>query len=283
MGRSLTAAAACSDPLFSIVVTTYNSPAALRASLRSLARQTDFGFEAVVADDGFTAETADMLSGLCETLPFSLRHVRQEDRGFRPGRARNLAVAESRGDYLVFIDGDCLVLPDFVAWHRKLAQPGHFVSGKRSWLTKAESERRLAGGLGGRWRWFARSLAVRCTRPVEFLPLPDGNWRHRKGGDWRGVQTCNLGVRSADFAAVNGFDNRYEGHGLEDSDLVLRLLRHGVRRKLGGCSSPVLHLWHERAPRSQDSPNFRLFRELLDREGSPARAADGMAQAVSTS
>ena len=253
-----------SGALISVVVTTFEAPAALRLSLRSLARQTDLGFDVTVADDGSSAETARMIAALREELPFALRHVRQENRGFRPGRARNLAVAGSRGDYLVFIDGDCFVLPDFVAWHRKLAQAGHFVSGKRSWLTRSESLRRLSGGPGGgRRRWFARALGLRCTRPLEFAPLPDGRWRHRKGGDWRGVQSCNLGVWRADFVAINGFDNRYEGHGLEDSDLAVRLLRSGVRRKLGSHSSPVLHLWHERAAGSQDSPNLPLFRELL--------------------
>ena len=281
MARRVTGVAARSGAPLSVIVTTFEAPDALRLSLRSLARQTDLGFEAIVADDGSSAATARMIAALREELPFALRHVRQEKRGFRPGRARNLAVGESRGDYLVFVDGDCFVLPDFVAWHRKLAQAGRFVSGKRSWLTRSESRRRLSGGPGGgRWRWFARALGARCTRPLEFAPLPDGSWRHRKSDDWRGAQSCNLGVRRADFVAVNGFDNRYEGHGLEDSDLVVSLLRSGVRRKLGSHSSPVLHLWHARAAGSQESPNLRLFRELLE-EKSPVRVADGLAEVAS--
>ena len=60
----------------------------------------------------------------------------------------------------------------------------------------------------------------------------------------------------------------------------MRLLRSGVRRKLGSHSSPVLHLWHERAAGSQESPNLRLFRELLE-EKSPVRVADGLAEVAS--
>lgn len=265
--------------LASVVVTTFDAPEALRVCLRSLARQTDRAFEAVVADDGSSSATARMLAALRGELAFPLRHVRQENLGFRPARARNLAVGASRGDYLVFIDGDCFVLPDFIARHRALARRRYFVTGKRSWLGRAESGRRLRGRVcDRRWRWLLRALAGRCTRPLEFVPLPDGRWRDRRSGDWRGAQTCNLGVWRGDFAAVNGFDNRYAGHGLEDSDLAARLLRGGVRRKLGSCASPVLHLWHERPAPASASPNRRRFQATLD--GGPVRAADGLEEAA---
>ena len=168
------------------------------------------------------------------------------------------------------------MLPDFVAWHRRLAQWRHFVSGKRSWLRRAESRRWLADQRGNRrLPWFGRALANRCTRPLEFVPLHDGRWRHRRSGDWRGVQTCNLGVWRADVEAINGFDNRYVGHGLEDSDFAVRLLRSGARRKLGNHGSPVLHLWHERPARGKStSPNRRLFFELLNADA--VRAPDGL-------
>ena len=263
----------------SVILATYNAPAALRASLESFAQQTDRGFEVVVADDGSTAETSELLAALAPWLPFPLRRAWQEDSGFRLARARNLAVARARGDYAVFVDGDCLVLPDFIAWHRRLAQPGHFVSGKRSWLRAGTSACWLARPRGHRrwrWRWFARALANRCTRPLEFVPFPDGRWRHRAAGEWRGAQGCNLGVWCRDLDRVNGFDNRYVGHGLEDSDLAVRLIRAGVRRKLGGHASPVLHLWHPRRAGAADSPNRRLFEAVL--AGAAARAPDGLAE-----
>lgn len=271
--------AAVRPETISVILATYNAPAALRASLESFARQTDRGFEAVVADDGSTAETGELLAALAPRLPFPLRRAWQEDSGFRLARARNLAIARARGDYAVFVDGDCLVLPDFIAWHRRLARPGHFVSGKRSWLRAGTSARWLARPRGrGRWRWFARALANRCTRPLEFVPLPDGRWRHRAAGEWRGAQGCNLGVWRGDLDRVNGFDNRYVGHGLEDSDLAVRLIRAGVRRKLGGHSSPVLHLWHPRRAGAADSPNRGLFEAVL--AGAAARAPDGLAEAA---
>lgn len=160
----------------SVVLSTYNAPAALAVSLQSFARQQDRGFEVVVADDGSRSETAELVARAAAGFPVPLRHVRQDDLGFRPARVRNLATAGSRGEYLLFVDGDCFVLPDFIARHRALAQRGHFVSGKRSWLGQAATHRRLARQpCNGRTRWLLRALAGQCTRPFEFLPLPDGS------------------------------------------------------------------------------------------------------------
>ena len=268
----------------SVILSTYNAPAALAVSLQSFAQQKDRGFEVVVADDGSTRETADLVATAGRSFPVPLRHLWQDDIGFRPARARNLATAHSRGDYLLFVDGDCFVLPDFIACHRALAQHGHFVSGKRCWLRRPASRRCLAGGgrNRGRAQWFLRALAQQCTRPFEFLPLPDGRWRRRRSSDWRGVQTCNLGVWRRDVLAINGFDNRYVGHGWEDSDFALRLIGSGVRRKLGSHASPVLHLWHERRHRQLGPAggNERLFQGTLA-EG-PVRAANGLREVAPT-
>src|SRR5690606_41513097 len=60
-------------------------------------------------------DTAALLKARAARFPTALRHVWQEDQGFRAGRARNLAIAASRGDYLLLIDGDMVLHPEFVA------------------------------------------------------------------------------------------------------------------------------------------------------------------------
>ena len=250
--------------LISVVLTTYNSPRPLSASLHSFKNQTDDGFEVVVADDGSTHETRNLIESLELDVPYPFHHVRQEDGGFCVARARNLAFARTSGEYIVFVDGDCFVLPDFVAAQRQLAESGYFVSGKRSWLREDFTRRWLDNpSHDGRLVWFSRALRNKCTRPLEFVPRQNGNWRYRRHRDWQGVQTCNLGVWRDDAVAVNGFDNRYQGPGLEDSDFVVRLIRRGILRKLGDRGSPVLHLWHERRKGPPGSPNGHLFQELL--------------------
>src|SRR5689334_759596 len=96
------------SPRVSLIITTYNRPEALAAVLRALDLQIERDFEVLIADDGSTDETRILLEGLRERVHFPLRHVWQEDRGFRAARARNLAVAASGGEYLVFLDGDCI-------------------------------------------------------------------------------------------------------------------------------------------------------------------------------
>ena len=253
--------------LISVILPTYNAVRPLMVSLRSLAKQTYLGFEVVVADDGSTAETGDVIKEMAKDLPFDVCHVRQDDDGFRLARARNLAIARSQGDYIILIDGDCFVLPDFIARHRTLAERNWFVSGKRSWLRKHCTDRCLGHELhASRPKWLMRALFNQATRPFQFIPLPNGRWRYRRSHDWRGVQTCNLAVWRRDLVAVNGFDNRYRGHGLEDSDFVMRLIRNGTLRKMGDHSSPVLHLWHEKHSHEEGSPNQRLFNDLLESE-----------------
>ncbi len=270
--------------LLSLVVTTYNWPQALAVVLESLRRQGDRGFEVVVADDGSGEETAALIRSFQADFPVPLKHAWQPDRGFRAAASRNRAIEATAGDYIVFVDGDCFVLPDFVARNRRLAEPGWFISGKRSYLRGGVSARILGGqppvGMGSRLAWFGRSLLNQCTRPAEFVARGEGEFRKKQAGNWEKVQTCNLGVWHADCVAINGFDERYVGHGLEDSDFVLRLIRSGVRRKLGNNASLVLHLEHERRDRPPESKNAELFAALA--AGGGFRAGVGLAEAAAT-
>src|ERR1041384_885013 len=90
------------NELISLVVSTYNRPDALGACLRSLAGQIDRNFEIVVADDGSGTETRDVIDSWVSGIGVPLRHVWQEDCGFRLAEIRNRAIAASAGGYLIF-------------------------------------------------------------------------------------------------------------------------------------------------------------------------------------
>ena len=110
--------------LISVILTTYDREDALAAVLRSLSRQSDRRFEVVVADDGSGSATKALLEAWRERLGVPLIHVWHEHRDFRAGEIRNRAILASHGAYCVFLDGDCLVRPDFIATHRRLAERG---------------------------------------------------------------------------------------------------------------------------------------------------------------
>jgi glycosyltransferase involved in cell wall biosynthesis len=248
--------------LISVVVTTYNRPDALALVLRGLLAQTDPNFEVIIADDGSNAATREMISALRrEARNPGLRrlvHAWQPDHGFRASAARNLGVHAAHGEYLVFLDGDCVPRPHFVARHRMLAEAGFMVSGSRVLLSEAFTKQALHGpalhgkGLGF---WFAQRLRGNSNKALPLLGFPDSGLRHYRSVRWNRIKSCNLAIWRRDYEAVDGFDESFVGWGHEDADLVLRLARHGVRRKGGAFATEVFHLWHRENTRATESEN----------------------------
>lgn len=242
------------NELISVVVSTYDRPDALAAALRGLSRQADRRFEVVVADDGSGPATAAAIDDWTRRLGVPLAHVRHEHDGFRAAEIRNRAILASNGGYCVFLDGDCIPRPDFIAQHRALAEPGWFVAGNRILLSDALTARVLADGLEAE-RWGLPALLRRwphgVNRLLPALRLPFGPLRKAAPSRWEGARTCNLAVWRADLDRIDGFDASFAGWGLEDSDLAIRLIHAGVRRKDGRCATGVFHLWHPQSDRAR--------------------------------
>jgi glycosyltransferase involved in cell wall biosynthesis len=264
--------------LVSVIVTTYNREDALDAALRALSHQSDRNFEIVIADDGSRPETAALVESWRARLAVPLKHVRHEHRGFRGGEIRNRGIIASDGELCIFLDGDCLASADFVAVHRRLAEPGWFVTGNRILLSRELTETVLAEGTALEQWSFTALLRERLhggvNRLVPTLRLPLGPLRRLNRDNWEGAQTCNLAVARSDLDRIDGFDCSYAGWGLEDSDLVVRLLHAGVRRKDGRFATGVLHLWHPHNDRSQLPSNQRRLDEVVS--GNRTRAMRGM-------
>jgi glycosyltransferase involved in cell wall biosynthesis len=269
--------------LISVIVTTYNREDALDAVLRSLARQTDRDVEVVVADDGSGPATADLIESWKGRLGLPLRHVWHEDRGFRAAEIRNAAVASSRGAYCLFLDADCIARADFVAVHRRLAERGWFVAGNRALLSRALTERvlreRLEPELWSAAAWLRERMRGGLNRLPPLLSLPLGGLRKLRAAAWRGARSCNLAIWRSDLERVDGFDAAFAGWGREDSDLLIRLLNAGVRRKDGIFATGVLHLWHPEADRSQFDANDRMMQDAVQTRR--IRAQQGLSGAPS--
>ncbi len=266
--------------LISVIVTTYNREDALDAALRALARQSDRNFEIVIADDGSRPDTARVVDGWMSRLELPLKYVRHEHRGFRGGEIRNRGIRASDGEICIFLDGDCLASADFIAAHRQLYQAGWFVTGNRILMSRELTEAVLARGLTPETWNFAALLRQRLgggiNRLLPTLRLPLGPLRKLRRDSWEGAQTCNLAVARRDLDRVDGFDCAYTGWGLEDSDLVVRLLHAGVRRKDGRFATGVLHLWHPQNDRSQLPANRARLDQTID--GTRLRAVRGLSR-----
>lgn len=248
-----------------MIVTTYNWPKALEQVLKSLSEQTILPYEVIIADDGSTNDTAKVITALQQQYSLTIKHLWQEDSGFQAAKIRNKAAACASGDYLIFLDGDCIPLKHFIARSEWLAAKGYFVVGNRILLSSRFSSLILDQNLDLNefkvrdWLFHRKNGDCNRLMPLLFLPFPR-TWRSSR---WQNAKTCNLALWKEDFLSVNGFDESYQGWGYEDSDLVIRLLKNGVKRKEGRYAIPVVHLWHQEQDRSMEKRNYQQLLERL--------------------
>ena len=263
------------NPSISILLATYNWPQALGLVLESLAAQTDKDFEVVIADDGSRSDTAQLITAFKKAANFPIQHLWQEDNGFRKSSILNQALTVAQGDYLVFLDGDCITQTDFVAQHRVLAQSGYLVTGSRILLGK-----RLTRDLVAAQSTFAKSffsslshyklqlLMQRFAGELNkcaplWIKIPDNRWRIYPGFVWKRIKGCNMACWRADAIRIGGFDESMVGWGHEDADFVFRLQQSGLKRKSGAWATEVLHLDHPVGDQSKAAANAAKVREKI--------------------
>jgi len=251
-----------------VIVTTYNRPAALALALDGYLAQKDRDFELIIADDGSTSVTGELIGQYQAQGVVAIRHVWQEDKGFRAAAIRNRAIAETKAEYIIFSDGDCIPLPDFVGCHRNLAEQGWFVAGSRILMsdafTKSVLQQRIPIYHWSLSRWVAARIKKDINRLSPLIAVPLGNRLRKVTSDsWHSVMTCNMSAWKEDLININGFDEAYMGWGLEDSDLVIRLLHAKILRKSARFASAVLHLWHQENDRRGLPENRRRLEELI--------------------
>ncbi len=250
-----------------IVPAVYNRPDMLTAFFEGYLAQDYRDFEIIVADDGSSIETKKVVENYTKRAHFRIAHVWQENTGYRAATIRNKAVAQSSAEYIIFTDQDCIPQPDFISNHVRLAERGWYVPGNRVLLAQNFTQQILKDSeFIHAWpitQWLVRRLHGDVNRLQPLIKLPAGVLRKLHPKRWRGAKTCNLAVWRNDLIQVNGMDESYTGWGMEDSDLVIRLLRAGVLHKSGRFAAPVLHLWHKESDRSKLEENQLRLQQVL--------------------
>ncbi|HBF29555.1 MAG TPA: glycosyl transferase family 2 [Rhizobium sp.] len=233
----------------SIIISTYNSPQWLEKVLWGFQFQTDKKFQILVADDGSSSETRDIIQAYNDKFEQTIVHVWQEDLGFRKCAILNKAILAAKGDYLIFTDGDCVPRYDFVSAHRKNAKYNHFLSGTYCKLPMKTS----------------RTLCydtIRTRRAFSIYWLSRNGYKVRKS--WAKFAGASVGIAGAlnrfspstkqfhgnnssvwrrDALKIGGFDERMS-YGGEDHEFGFRLQNAGVIPKLVRYSALCLHLDH---------------------------------------
>ncbi|KAF1712098.1 glycosyl transferase family 2 [Pseudoxanthomonas kalamensis DSM 18571] len=271
-------------PVASVIFSTYNSEAWLRKTLLGFAVQDRADFEVIVADDGSgdaTRETVDALRG---RVPFEVSHVWQPDEGFRKSRILNKAIVDSRGDYLIFTDGDCVPRRDFVSTHLRLRERGRFLSGGYFKLpldiSTAIGDEDIAVQRCFDIEWLRGQGLPRKPRDVKLtaegafadwldaLVPVNATWNGHNASGWKD-----------DLLAANGFDERM-GYGGQDREFGERLENAGVRGKRIRHRAICLHLDHARGYRTQASIDANLAIRARTRAERITRTDHGIAQLV---
>ena len=244
----------------SLIITTYNRPDALLLVLRSIEGQITLPYEVIIADDGSTNDTKEVVTSFQEKSDIRVIHSWQEDSGFRAARSRNKAISKSNGDYIVLIDGDMILHPEFINDHINNSELGYFVQGSRVLLTQDKTKQTLdqqkinfsllSNGLQNRKNAFhSNILAKLFSNKRNYL---------------RGIRTCNIGFYKQDCINVNGFNNEFEGWGREDSEFIMRLLNSGINRKNIRFNAIQFHLWHNENIRDSLEKNNAILQDTIN-------------------
>lgn len=242
-----------------LVINTFNQPDYLARVLAAAARQSVPPAEVLLADDGSDAPTREVFSNWSAQQQFRTAHLWQLHEDFRRAHILNAAIAAAQSDYLIFLDGDTVPHPQFIADHQAAAQSGFFVQGHRA----------LVGQKAAAW-FGTNSFSADRRRAVlknQISSLKNSfrwPWAVRKiKPHLRGIRGCNLACWRADLVRVNGYNEAFTGWGREDSELAARLFNTGIQRLDLRGRALCFHLWHPPASRANLATNDELLEKTV--------------------
>ena len=261
----------------SAIIPTFNKAHYLDRTLASYESQTCCNFELVITDDGSTDATRDVLASYDDALPLSVRHTANTGRSL----ARNNALDRARGRLLIFSDDDMIVPPGFIEGHLRYHQSTDYqyylIGWKAGIRVHDSSDNHLLFG--------PADICERFAQIVEEWAMPIHHWRWKTNRfadvigpelpgcslTWFLGSTGNLSVAREHVSEIGGFDNSYQGWGMEDTDLCYRLSRKIKGSVITGLSDPTLSTqnYHQNHPRSPSAghelrENLRLFVDKYD-------------------
>ena len=253
----------------SVILSTYNNPTWLEKVLWGYEQQSYTDFEIVIADDGSGEETKALIEQFQQNSRLSIQHAWHPDNGFQKCQILNQATTLAKGDYLIFTDGDCVPLPNFVETHATFAEPGHFISGGYCKLPMPLSimiqQDDIVTGRAFDITWLQRHGLKSAS---SFLKLSLGApWDKiadvitTTKPSWNG---CNASTWKADILAVNGH-NELMQYGGEDREMGERLLNLGHKAKQLRHRAVLIHLDHARGYVNQEAldTNMAIRKETV--------------------
>lgn len=242
----------------SLIAAFYKDIESLKLIIDSLKLQDYDNFELVVAEDNCDPAIDKYLKSITE---IDIIHTTQEDDGIRKARSINNAISSSTGDYLIFIDADCIPYHTFISSHAKLAEKGHALSGRRVNLGPKVSslirQNRLKASTLEKLYYLSLPVLIldHATHLSQgFSFNPDGfihrNIISKRKGSNVSLLGCNFSCFKDDMLAIDGFDEFYLGESClaDDTDLNWRFAAYGLKLKSCKMAANVFHLHHGARP-----------------------------------
>jgi hypothetical protein len=243
-----------------LLISTYNWPEALELVLKSLAEQTVKPDEVLIADDGSTEKTKITIDAFIKQSDFLTKHIWHKDEGFKRSEILNKAVAKTDCDYIIQLDGDCIMHPKFIEDHITNVKQKQFLFGtrvnlKQNYLAELFSKKNI------RYGFFSRGIKKR-TRNIHSRII--GSFYKPSFELSEKLRGCNLSFWRADFIKINGYNEDMIGWGREDSEMVVRLLNSGVLGKRLRYLGIIYHIWHHEKSRERLNINDEIQQAAID-------------------
>ena len=242
-----------------LLISTYNWPEALNLLLKSIALQEVMPNEILIADDGSKPATKDLIDSYRDKINAPIKHVWHEDNGFRKTIILNKALAKCTSDYIMQVDGDCILHPKFVKDQKEFAQQGFYLYGTRVHL-KIKHVQRILEEEKATFSFFNTVLKKRARRlRIPFLAYkakPHDSVSPKLRG-------CNMSFWRSDILKINGFNESIQGWGRSDSELAIRLHNIGVKAKRIKFMGFVYHLDHIETDKSRVDMNIGVENKTI--------------------
>lgn len=245
-----------------LIITTYNWHEALKLSLDSALNQTHLPNEIIIADDGSTYQTKELIKKIAKESKVKIIHSWQEDNGFRASSSRNLAFSKSNSDYIIYIDGDMILDNNFIADHLNCASKNFYIQGSRVLLSSSYTKKTLKNKIFKKPNIFSKKFRNKLNSLR--IPLLSKIVCNKSTQKQKGIKSCNFSFYKEDFIAVNGFNENLVTWGREDSELITRMYNNGIHRKNLKFSGIQYHLYHKEG--NSNSFNDEILQEAIEKK-----------------
>lgn len=237
-----------------LLLSTYNWPEALEVVLKSVLNQVRLPDEILIADDGSGDETKKVIQQFQSSLSIPVQHFWQKDKGFRKSKIINKVIAQVDIDYIIQIDGDCILHPFFIDDHLNAAQKNTYIFGSRVNI-KPSAVPKILHKSSVQFPLFSRSIK-NYTRNIR-IPFLQRIYKPKPVFSTK-TRGCNLAYWRRDYINVNGYDEEMEGWGREDTEFIKRMLNKGVQGKRLRYGGIVYHIYHPENSKDNLDNNDRI-------------------------